>query len=458
MSGAGGRVIANRIVAVRGSLGTYVGTQQYTVTVSGNIGSGIDNPDGKIIFRNYPGEKPKIDGTVRINGDYAWVWGLDIFNSDPVHQYVGTYNGVLCGRGSKFINCLSHDSAKSGFYLGGADAPVMHEGEVYGCLSYNNGVNENLDHGSYNHNGWTIDTQRVRMRECGMWNNQAYGFHSYDFSANIYKFDHVGCIGFNNGTISSTAGKTRPNLLLAAQTGICDDVSYQDCFSYHKVSSDLGGAQFGLNTASSNGKLVVSGCYLAGGLYQFMSDVGARPFSEAHITNNKFVPRLSNGRVLYTSGVISGYDWNGNTHYQDGSQALWLHNGNFFTFAGWKTATGLGGSTDVVTGSLRAITDIFIRPNAYEPGRGHIVVFNWALSSSVIVDLSTILPVGKPYEIHSFSDLQGAPLVSGVYSGGSVTIPMTGVTPINPLGPGRVYTAPLVTAPEFDCFLVRRTG
>ena len=57
----------------------------------------------------------------------------------------------------------------------------------------------------------------------------------------------------------------------------------------------------------------------------------------------------------------------------------------------------------------------------------------------------------RPYERPS-TQVRAA-VVSGVYNGGTVNIPMTGVTPPTPLGGPRM---PPRTAPEFDVFVVQK--
>jgi hypothetical protein len=77
---------------------------------------------------------------------------------------------------------------------------------------------------------------------------------------------------------------------------------------------------------------------------------------------------------------------------------------------------------------------VFVRPNLYEPGRGHVVVYNWANDPSVAVDLSPVLTAGRTYEIRSVCDLWGEPKVSGTYDGGMVSIPMTSHPAPAPVG------------------------
>ena len=90
----------------------------------------------------------------------------------------------------------------------------------------------------------------------------------------------------------------------------------------------------------------------------------------------------------------------------------------------------------------------------YVAGRGHIIIYNWSLAASVPVDLSPVLAPGDSFAVWNVQDLFASrPLLSGTYHGGTVAIPMTGVTPPPPLGGTRL---PPRTAPEFDVFVVQK--
>ena len=99
---------------------------------------------------------------------------------------------------------------------------------------------------------------------------------------------------------------------------------------------------------------------------------------------------------------------------------------------------------------------MFVRPNKYERGRAHVVVYNWTRQASVTVDLSGVLTAGDRFEIHNVQRLYGSPVVSGTYAGGTVQIPMDGVSP--PPRIGRTTPTPPVTGPHFDTFVVTRVA
>jgi len=68
------------------------------------------------------------------------------------------------------------------------------------------------------------------------------------------------------------------------------------------------------------------------------------------------------------------------------------------------------------------------------------------------VDLSGIVPVGARYEVRNVQDLYGAPVASGSFGGGAVSIPLGGVTPPTPVG--LTSSRSPRTGPYFDVFLV----
>ena len=96
-------------------------------------------------------------------------------------------------------------------------------------------------------------------------------------------------------------------------------------------------------------------------------------------------------------------------------------------------------------------TNVVVRPNRYEAGRGHVAVFNWGLVPTVSVDVSSILAVGAAYEVRNAQDFFGPPVASGVYAGGTIPLPMTGLTVATPVG-GAI--TPPATGPEFNAFVV----
>src|SRR5207302_10560348 len=115
--------------------------------------------------------------------------------------------------------------------------------------------------------------------------------------------------------------------------------------------------------------------------------------------------------------------------------------------------TGLA-ATDVVTPATPVGRRVFVRPNAYEPGRGNVVVYNWGRQGAVLANLAGVLAVGDRYEVRNVQDYFCAPVATGTFGGGAISLPMGGVTPPTPIG-GAPHAAPR-TGPDFDVFVVMR--
>jgi hypothetical protein len=102
--------------------------------------------------------------------------------------------------------------------------------------------------------------------------------------------------------------------------------------------------------------------------------------------------------------------------------------------------------------------DVFVRPNAYETGRANIIVYNWDESSTVSVDVSSVLSVGDHYAVYNYQNLVGVDaVVAGTYTGSNITLPMTSGGGLTQAAPVR-YNTPPATWPKFNVFLIRKTN
>jgi hypothetical protein len=62
-----------------------------------------------------------------------------------------------------------------------------------------------------------------------------------------------------------------------------------------------------------------------------------------------------------------------------------------------------------------------------------------------------VLSVGDSYEVRNVQDFLAAPVLSGTYNGGSINLPMRGLSVAAPVGLG--FT-PTHTGPEFNVFVL----
>ncbi|HET8763015.1 MAG TPA: hypothetical protein VFM12_06330, partial [Gemmatimonadales bacterium] len=136
----------------------------------------------------------------------------------------------------------------------------------------------------------------------------------------------------------------------------------------------------------------------------------------------------SNGSLTYTGNYLVG--------------RVDLHN--------WSPLTQ-GNNTIMTLASHPSATQVFVRPNKYEAGRANVIVYNWGQAGAVSADLSGVLQGGDAYEIRNAQDFYGSPVASGTFSGGSVTIPLSPIAAVRPLG--RASNS-LSTGTQFGVFVV----
>jgi hypothetical protein len=151
---------------------------------------------------------------------------------------------------------------------------------------------------------------------------------------------------------------------------------------------------------------------------------------------------------------VGGNQYFGNGHFtlMTGCDGWPCGSSQGLTFSGFQSATGLDRSSTYSSGAPTGVAT-FVRPNAYEAGRANIVVFNWDMKSSVAVDLSASgIKVGDTYQIRDAQNWYAGPVVTGVYSGAPVAVPMTGLTVAQPVG--SVPNPPTHTAPLFGTFVL----
>jgi hypothetical protein len=411
LSGAGGRVHPGDTVWVRG--GTYYAPFRSTLT--GSAGA-------PIVVRGYPGERAIIDGVNAPSDNFvvagAWsvVWGLEFTNTNPARtaptagSVFRTVALVNNGPHNKYINNIVHDGGTA-YYTYANHVDV----EIYGNIWYNNGwqgPDRGHGHALYLKN----DVGPVVARDNIIFNQFGYGVHVYSEPGDgqLINIRVEGNVAFNNGTLSL---KSKASNILVGGGTPADAIVARDNMTYYSPGVAQVNARFGWrNAVVRNGGLTLTGNYFVGG--SVVLDVHA--WRETTVSGNTlYGPGAA--PVVQLDDAVMGLDPT-NRVFRDPP-------------TGWQ---------------------VFVRPNAYEPGRANVVVYNWARGGSVRVDLSGVLHTGDRYEVRNVQGLFGPPVASGVYAGGALSIPMSGVAPPAPIG--GAPAAPPRTAPEFDVFIVSKVA
>lgn len=420
LAGGSGRIQAGDTIWMRG--GTYRG--DFRTALAGTQGR-------PIVFRQYPGERATIDGTLRADGADVAFWGFEVMRSAPTGRLPGLESR---GARQKFINLVIHDAAQQGitFWDEAVDA------ELYGNIVYNNGMHENLDHGVYVHN---MSGTKLIMDNV-FFDNLAYGIHVYagptdGTQRNVHV---IGNVSFNNGTISNNYA-AKGNIIIG---GDSPDEGMQAIDNLLYFSGQAG-ENLRVGYTASNRDVVVTGNTVWGGGTAFV--VGQ--WSSAQVQGNKFGGSADMVNLLNAPG---SYSWNGNNYYRDSTAAAWRTVSGAMPHPDWQRTTGLGPSDSCIGVAQPHPTKVFVRPNKYEQGRALVVVYNWGSQSSVDVNLAGVLRSGQQYEVRNVQDLFGPPVASGTFNGSTISLAMSGVSPPVPIG--RSTPTPAKTGPNFDTFVV----
>jgi hypothetical protein len=408
-----------------------------------------------IIVRTAPEQRVIITSVssadaLTIKGAWTWYWGFEVRYSDPKRttfrggSFPGDIHRGTCvtveGPGTKLINLILHDCSQGiGLWAPARDA------EVYGSLIYFNGwsgAGSGHGHGIYSQN----DTGRKRIRDNIVFDQFGLGIQLYGSSkASVRGYELIGNVLFNNGMIGEK-GAGLDNILIAGGGSPKTDITLDSNFSYHPVSAHSGYSRLGWTWDTLNGDITVRNNYWIGG----QPAVGLWHWSSITFRSNTSYSEdtpalLADSNVLPNAGPRN---WDHNRYY--GVERFTL-NGQNLAFRQWQAMAELDRESRFQAGRPTG-TWSFVRPNEFDPTRAHIIVFNWDLAPTVKVDLTPVLKVGSVYEIRDAQNYFGSPILSAVYNGVPVMLPMRVHETARPVG--EVPTPPLHTAPEFAVYIL----
>jgi hypothetical protein len=244
-------------------------------------------------------------------------------------------------------------------------------------------------------------TGTKRIEDNILFGQASHGIHAY--GSTEAALDHLyfaGNVAFNNGLL---IGEAERNILVGGLR-VARDLTVIDNYTYYPPASSRGSNNLGYS----------AGC------------------ADATVTGNYFVGPIALALINCAPQQLA----------------------RNVLIGGLEPPDLLAGAPDnQVNSSFPRGSHIAVRPNRYQAGRAHIIVYNWDLQSQISVDLSTTgLTSGQRFEIRDVQDLFGAAVASGTYTGAPVMLPMTGLRVAAPVWSQAV--PPRHPAPEFAVFVV----
>ncbi len=365
--------------------GVYKGS--FISEISGSSGQAIS-------IKPLPGQRVLInshnsgvqDAGLRVNGQWTNFYDIEATSSDTNrgnteerYPNVESKSGIaVFGANTNIFNCITHDNIGGGidFWKTATDSTL------HGNIIYNNG---------FAHSG--------RGAAHGVYTQNTYGYKKltnnivfFGFQTGIHPYS-TGAAPLNNFTIENNvwflAGASDPrdnqqktNLIVETKAGIIDMV----------IKNNKGYSQ--VNRGSSINTRTLSG--------------------NVEVRDNYLVERLE----VY--GLWDPIPFTNNTIYGNVDDA--------------DTLLIPSASNTLSTSRPTSGNKVFVDANEIDPRRGRVTIYNYDDADSVNVDLSSILKDGEAYRIHSVMGLFQEALISDVYDGGLVSIPMGTIDPPQPNG------------------------
>lgn len=391
-----------------------------------------------IVVRQFPGERATLDcrlvtetgaasECLLIQSVHTWYWGFEITNSTTVRDSStpgSTPNprglGIQGqgGLGTRLINLVIHDVGTSLFESQRSGI------EVYGTIAYNSGWDgPDRSHGPGFYIRNRSDYPQKLIRDNIVFQHYRQGLQGYGSFDNVFSnFVVEGNAFFNNGI--GRDGFHR-NLMFGNENTDHRNNLFRENFTYFAPGAGAGSNMLGSDAGGCVGLRLIGNVFAHG------------PARAAVDVNNCAGLEIA-GNLFYGTTSLHPADGGGDTR---GAEFRAEYSANTYYGAALGSPGGVA---------------VFLRPNRYESGRAHLIVYNWDRLPSVRVDLSSLgYRPGDGYEIRNVQDYFGERL-RGLYRGGTVRVPMTGWRAELPIGyAGDALPA---TFPEFGVFVVTRAG
>lgn len=444
-------------VWIRG--GTYTNT--FTCTLSGTAG----NP---VYIRNYAPEESIIDGNYDGTGgvnpalivlsSHARFMNLEVMNSYAnritvnsraagidVGGNFGPANDVL------IINCYVHDTGADGIGVWTSATNCGTYGNITPNIGYQNvPPDRGHGHGLYIQN--SIATGFQTHRENIVPNSFDVGIQLFDQGGgDVANAQFEGNVSYNSGGPNDTTIRT-VNYVMYSSSHFVTKVTADQNFGYHIPGGDTNGGfadnfQIGNFGGVENSDCILTNNYFGNGL------MSVQLFTNVTFKANTNYTTDSNIKIAFThpGAGTNTWIWNNDGWISPKTQPFDF-NGVPQTFATWQSVSVFFDAHSSFSASAPNHNDIFIRTNIYQPGRAHIIIYNWTNAQNVNVDFSSFLPTNTTFALKNSADFGGNNVLLTNYIGGTVSIPMTNLNVAKPLG----YSASTVTntAPLFATFVV----
>lgn len=407
--------------------------------------------------------------TVRMAGSHLGLYGtgtiyrdIEIMNSDPRRNWQTDGEEGIRGAGifntsdtNTFINCVTHDCL-NGIFTGSSSS----NSELYGHVSFNNGMNDPLSdppgkgHGLYLENASGF----LKVLNCFSTNNFNNGAQLYGRSAQSSGGIVDGCVFANSGSVLNNGNIQNRNFIAGPESVRMPAATVQNNIFFHPHNKTAYNVFFGygggIDVVYALNNIIVGGTV----------GVAVDDVTTVNLTGSQIYTANPQGKNVET--LARAYTWNYNTYYftpPSGDSAYKFTNATTSEnemFSVWKPHTGFDASSTIISGVMPPM--VKVQPNAYEAGQALITILNQT-GTTATFDLQAAGAIPGHYYILRqafYKNDTTKNVASGIYTGGSqiVTIPLNSANATAvPTPVGESYTPP-TTLPAFGAFILLDGG
>ena len=284
-----------------------------------------------------------------------------------------------------------------------------------------------------------FDAAHSKLINCIIHNNTSGGLL---FTERAENSEVYGCIIFNNGWDSPDRGHGHAmyvrNIIgtKTIQDNICFNSMGRGISGYGEIQGFMvkGNTSFHAGMASQHG---------AERSLFFGGSGASKTIDRLYVEDNVFYHH--NGKRVFEVGYVE-------------RNRIFVSATKNYVIGGYGLVIKPDFRTLIKENNKESITknEVIIRPNKYEKGRANITILNKDALDYMEIDLSDVVAIGAEYEIKDVQDILGNTVVSGIYEGEAVRVPLNlaKVSQIN----GDALVKLKHTPKEFNVFLVRSSG
>jgi hypothetical protein len=432
---------ANTVLQPGDTVRLLPGVYQFPSTSSPFLATKAGTSSEPIIYRPHIlTERTALGGAIRLNGANIRLVALEhVFDSQetrdgaPDQTLLQRWNaGIDPQAGNiQYIEANIHDQLQGAFAGNLAPGFQMHD-----CLIWNNGVD-----GPVRGHGHSLYIQGQQAQDPKLfrnilsWGGYRYGMQYYGTEdSRVFNISTIDSSFFMMGVASQRTGEANAGHAWQQWPGEGGNILYRRCNLFRQgVATDARSMRIGSSQIWNASGITMEDSILRGSI-ELQQNYGT-----TFRRNLVWVEDQGSQQAVWdpiTREMPPGTPTS--VHSIDNNEYYKRTTGIPFNLTNWRNATGWDLNSTAFNANPSGVRCNAVPTKYGIRSLGHLHIWNFSGASSVTVGIGPALRflTGMPYAIYHVFDFvtNGPPLVTGIYDGSRVTIPMAARTPPRPYG------------------------